>query len=220
MGQLHNIIGSADFLGNPVGLFNNVSSGVSDLFYEPLQGFEITRPQDFGIGIAKGTASLVKKTLYGVTDTFSKFTGSVGKGLSVITMDEKFQERRRVSRIRNRPKHAGTGVTEGAASFARSVASGITGIVVLFTFISLLIITLHSSSKSKPMEGAERNGISGFFSGLGKGIVGVIAKPVIGVFDLASNVTEGIKNTTTVFDDDLDRQRLPRHIGSGGVLKV
>lgn len=53
MGQLHKIIGSADFLGNPVGLFNNVSSGVSDLFYEPIQGFEITRPQDFGIGIAK-----------------------------------------------------------------------------------------------------------------------------------------------------------------------
>lgn len=75
-------------LGNPVGLFNSVSSGVSDLFYEPLQGFEITRPQDFGIGLAKGGASLVKKTVYGFSDTLSKFTGSVGKGLSVLTMDE------------------------------------------------------------------------------------------------------------------------------------
>ena len=30
--QVHRILGSADFLGNPVGLFNNVSSGVADMF--------------------------------------------------------------------------------------------------------------------------------------------------------------------------------------------
>lgn len=81
------------------------------------------------------------------------------------------------------------------------------------------------------MEGAEKNGVSGFFKGLGKGLVGVIAKPIIGVFDLASNVTEGInirfsflikgiKNTTTVFEDELDRQRLPRHIAKDGILRV
>lgn len=29
-GQIHKLIGSADFLGNPVGLFNTVSSGVVD----------------------------------------------------------------------------------------------------------------------------------------------------------------------------------------------
>lgn len=46
-----------------------------------------------------------------------------------------------------------------------------------------------------------------------------MAKPLIGVVDLASGVSEGIKNTTTVFDDDLDRQRLPRHIGKDGILK-
>jgi hypothetical protein len=28
-----------------------------------------------------------------------------------------------------------------------------------------------------------------------------VTKPVVGVFDLASNVTEGIRNTTTVFDE-------------------
>ncbi|RKP03518.1 hypothetical protein CXG81DRAFT_9373 [Caulochytrium protostelioides] len=201
IGQIHKIIGSADFLGNPVGLFNNVSSGVSDLFYEPLQGFEITRPQDFGIGLAKGTASLFKKTVYGLTDTFSKFTGSVSKGLAVVTLDDEYQQRRRITHIRNRPSHAVYGVTNGAQSFARSVASGITGVV------------------SKPFEGAERDGVGGFFKGLGKGLVGVVAKPVIGVFDLATNVSEGIRNTTTVFDAVVDRVRDPRNIGKDGILK-
>jgi vacuolar protein sorting-associated protein 13A/C len=53
LSQVHKIIGSADFLGNPVGLFNNISSGVVDIFYEPYQGFVLNRPQDLGIGLAR-----------------------------------------------------------------------------------------------------------------------------------------------------------------------
>jgi vacuolar protein sorting-associated protein 13A/C len=53
LGQLHRIVGSADVLGNPVGLFNTIGSGVKDVFYEPYQGFVSDRPQDFGIGLAK-----------------------------------------------------------------------------------------------------------------------------------------------------------------------
>jgi vacuolar protein sorting-associated protein 13A/C len=52
--QVHRILGSADFLGNPVGLFNNLSSGVAELFYEPWQGLIMSdKPQDLGYGIAK-----------------------------------------------------------------------------------------------------------------------------------------------------------------------
>lgn len=63
----------------------------------------------------------------------------------------------------------------------------------------------------KPIEGAETGGAVGFFKGVGKGLVGfvitprysgksiayrlcsssAVTKPVVGVFDLASNVTEG-----------------------------
>jgi vacuolar protein sorting-associated protein 13A/C len=50
-------------------------------------------------------------------------------------------------------------------------------------------------------------------------IISAIAKPVIGVVDLATGVSEGIKSTTAVFDDDLDRQRLPRYIGKDKILK-
>jgi vacuolar protein sorting-associated protein 13A/C len=50
------------------------------MFYEPIQGFEITKPHEFGIGVAKGASSLVKKTVFGLSDTFSKLTGSIGKG--------------------------------------------------------------------------------------------------------------------------------------------
>ena len=57
--QVHKILGSIDMLGNPVGLFNTMGEGVTDLFYEPYQGFVSDRPQDIGIGLAKVKKELV-----------------------------------------------------------------------------------------------------------------------------------------------------------------
>lgn len=55
--QLYRILGSADFIGNPVGLFTNVSSGVADIFYEPFNGSVMHGNKDIGIGIAKVEAA-------------------------------------------------------------------------------------------------------------------------------------------------------------------
>ncbi|KAI1358803.1 hypothetical protein F5Y08DRAFT_104397 [Xylaria arbuscula] len=201
--QVHKIIGSADFLGNPVGLFNSISSGITDVFYEPYQGLIMSdKPEDLGLGIAKGAASFVKKSVYGFSDSFSKVTGSFGKGLAAATLDKQFQDRRRITRARNRPKHALFGVTAGANSFFTSVASGIGGVA------------------RKPLEGAEQEGAIGFFKGVGKGFIGLATKPAVGVFDLASNVSEGIRNTTTVFDgSELDRVRIARFIPVDGIVR-
>ncbi|KAF7306925.1 hypothetical protein MIND_00485000 [Mycena indigotica] len=200
--QLYRILGSADFIGNPVGLFTNVSSGVLDVFYEPFNGVVHGNNKELGIGIAKGAASFVKKTVFGLSDSMTKFTSSVGKGLSAATFDSEYQTRRRLTQRRNKPRHAIYGVTAGGEAFASSVASAMEGVLM------------------KPIEGAESEGAVGFFKGVGKGLVGAVTKPVVGVFDLASNVSEGIRNTTTVFDGPArDRVRLPRHISSDGVLR-
>jgi vacuolar protein sorting-associated protein 13A/C len=201
--QVHKILGSADFLGNPVGLFNNITSGFADIFYEPYQGFILSdRRGEIPIGIAKGTASFVKKTVFGISDSFSKVTGSVSKGLSVATMDKQFQEKRRLTKARNRPKHALYGVQSGGMALLSSFGSGVEGLA------------------RQPFEGAEKEGAAGFFKGVGKGVLGLVTKPVVGVFDLASNVGEGIRNTTTVFDSEgIDKVRLPRHIGRDGVVR-
>ena len=201
--QVHIILGSADFLGNPVGLFNNISSGVADIFYEPYQGLVMTdRPQELGIGIAKGASSFVKKSVFGFSDSMAKFSGSISKGLAAATMDKEFQDQRRMAKNRNRPKHALYGVTAGGNAFAASMASGIGGLA------------------RHPLEGAEKEGALGFVKGVGKGFLGLATKPAIGAFDLASNVAEGVRNTTTVFDSEgLDRVRLTRFIGMDGIVR-
>ncbi|KAI5461965.1 vacuolar protein sorting-associated protein vps13 [Mariannaea sp. PMI_226] len=203
MYQIHKILGSADFLGNPVGLFNTISSGVTDIFYEPYQGLILSdKPEEFGLGIAKGAASFAKKTVFGFSDSFSKFTGSLSKGLAAASLDKQFQDRRRITRARNRPKHALYGVAAGANSLLTSVASGVGGLA------------------RKPLEGAEQEGAVGFFKGVGKGVLGLATKPAVGILDMASNVSEGIRNTTTVFDgQELDRTRYPRLIPLDGIVR-
>ncbi|KAI5294364.1 hypothetical protein KEM52_004170 [Ascosphaera acerosa] len=202
--QIHLILGSADFLGNPVGLFNTFSSAVSDFFYEPYQGLVMgDRPHEqLGIGIAKGTSSLVKKSVFGISDSVTKFTGSISKGLAAATLDKEFQDQRRMTRARNRPKHALYGIASGGNAFAQSLASGIGGLA------------------RHPLEGAEKEGLQGFVKGIGKGLLGLPTKSVIGAFDFASSLAEGVRNTTTVFDaNDLDRVRYPRFIGVDGVVR-
>ena len=51
--QVFHILGSADFLGNPVGLFNNLGSAVGDIFYEPYLGVVMHGNKDIGLGIAR-----------------------------------------------------------------------------------------------------------------------------------------------------------------------
>ena len=41
--------------------------------------------------------------------------------------------------------------------------------------------------------GAKQAGTAGFFKGLGKGVVGVLARPAGGLVDFASSTLEGIK---------------------------
>lgn len=49
----------------------------------------------------------------------------------------------------------------------------------------------------------------------------VFTKPVVGFFDMASNVTAGIRETTTVFEaGQLARERVPRYTGKDGIVTV
>jgi len=67
---------------------------------------------------------------------------------------------------------------------------------------------------TQPVKGAMQEGVGGFFKGLGRGVVGVVAKPTVGAIDFVTRTTEGIKNTTTLFDEQKERIRYPRMLGN------
>lgn len=97
--QVHMLLGSADLLGNPVGLFTGISTGVTDFFYEPINGLA-RGPEDFAKGLGVGTASLLKGVGFGVLNTATKFTGAVGSGLAQVTMDDSYQAERQGTKLK------------------------------------------------------------------------------------------------------------------------
>lgn len=122
--------GAADFLGAPVSLVSNlgitysspsfsisfflpstllVGTGVYDFFYEPGQAL-VSSPKDFGDAIAKGSSSLLKKSVFGIFNTATKVTTSITKVAELATFDDSYKQEREVARVTNRPKHAGQGV--------------------------------------------------------------------------------------------------------------
>lgn len=191
VGQLLSIVGAADALGNPSGLFRNIGTGVKDFFVEPTKGLFLG-PDEFLDGVAKGTSSLVSKAFYGFFDSTSKISGTVGRGLTRATLDSNFKEGRNQDPA---PENLEEGIYRGVAGLSKGLSEGFLGIL------------------KQPMLGAER-GIGGFVQGIGKGLVGAITKPAVGILDLTHNVTAGVK--TSFREKDPPRVRYPRFIPPPG----
>lgn len=70
------ILGSVDFIGNPLGLMNDVSEGISGLILEGNVG------------------ALVKNVTHGLSNSAAKVTESLSDGLGKIAMDDYHEEMR------------------------------------------------------------------------------------------------------------------------------
>lgn len=108
-----------NIIGNPVGLFKNITTGVNDLFEKPIEGF-IEGPLEGGLGILNGTLSLVKNTLAGVFNSVTKITGTVSSGLAALCLDNDYLEQREKAKIR-KPKHLIEGLEQGAISVFQGI---------------------------------------------------------------------------------------------------
>uniref|UniRef100_A0A3Q2DLX0 Vacuolar protein sorting 13 homolog C n=1 Tax=Cyprinodon variegatus TaxID=28743 RepID=A0A3Q2DLX0_CYPVA len=196
--QMYVLVLGLDVLGNPFGLIRGLSEGVEAFFYEPFQG-AVQGPEEFAEGFAIGVRSLLGSTVGGAAGMFSKITGSMGKGLAVITMDKEFQQERREEM--NRPTRDFKGsLAKGGKGLLKGVVGGVTGIV------------------TKPVEGAKKEGAAGFFKGIGKGLVGVVARPTGGIVDMASSTFQGIQRAAEA-TEEVTKLRPVRLIKEDGVIR-
>ncbi|CAD8076677.1 unnamed protein product [Paramecium primaurelia] len=190
--NLYKLVGSIDLLGNPIGLIENVQEGFQDLFEMPYDGF-VQGPLEGGLGIVKGVGFLTKGVVSGTFNSVSKITGSVASGISQLSMDDDYLHYRQLQNSK-KAKTLVHGLGQGMVSLASGVGYGLAGLV------------------TQPYQGAEKDGVGGFFKGVSKGIAGLVIKPVTGALDLVSKTSEGVKNTANFFDEKPNemRKRLPR----------
>ena len=210
MSQFYMIIGSSDLIGNPVGFIDKLGSGVYELVNEPKKGL-LKGPSGFVGGVGKGVSSLVGNVSSATFGSFSKIAGS----LYGISQDITFQEFER----QDTPKGLADGLFKGAKGGVTDIASGILMSICVFNvFIGV------SGIVTKPYRNAKKEGVKGFFKGLGKGALGAIVSPFSATLNLASNVTGGISASsmklTTNKVDKQGRYRHPRYINPTGILEI
>lgn len=75
------------------------------------------------------------------------------------------------------PSNLATGVAFGTKSMVEHLVSAVTGVVL------------------EPVRGARKGGIKGGALGFGKGILGLVCKPVAGTIDFVTQTTRGLGNT-------------------------
>lgn len=174
--QAAKILGSVDFLGNPLGFVSDVSEGVSGLIYEGSVG------------------ALLQNITHGISNSAAKVTESLGDGLERVVVDEAHEETRRKIRSAGAQSH----LLAGVRGLGLGLLGGVTSLVK------------HS------YEGAAAEGVAGFLAGVGKGLVGTVTKPVIGVLDLAAETASAVRDTSRRSDRWApERIRGPRCVWGG-----
>uniref|UniRef100_W8AYT3 Vacuolar protein sorting-associated protein 13D n=1 Tax=Ceratitis capitata TaxID=7213 RepID=W8AYT3_CERCA len=178
------ILGSVDFLGNPLGFANDLSEGVSGLIFE---------------GSVK---SLVKNVTHGISNSTAKLTETLSDSLGRVVLDDHDNEtRQRILEIQSNT--SGNHLAAGLKGLGFGLLGGVTSIV------------RHTYT------GVQSDGFPGLLSGLGRGLVGTVTKPIIGVLDLASETASAVRETSKTSGRMLpDRKRLPRCVtgAPGGLL--
>jgi len=194
------MLGSADFLGSPISFVRTMGTGFYDFFNEPRQHMD--NPMDFGVGVARGTQSLIKHSTWGAFNSAAKLTSTIGKGAASLTFDKPYVREREVL-SREKPLHVFQGIAFGLRDFGLGCVQGVGGVVY------------------EPLRGAYDDRFSGMVKGVGRGVIGLGLKPAIGVVDLFTRTAEGVRNTATYWDEiRRGRVRHPRYFGRDKVLET
>jgi hypothetical protein len=181
LGQIYKVTGLADLFTNSkwisVGLVSSIGIGVRDFFYEPSRAL-LNDPRSLGKGLYKGALSFLYNTTDGIVGTATKMSRTSGRVMeSLVTNDKKYL----VARESNaqQPNSALATVMRPAKDIGTGIFHGITG----------LVREPYQNIREKPT-------MLNTMVGLSKGVIGVAAKPMIGVLDGITHIGDSI--TTSV----------------------
>ena len=170
--QILKIIGSSDLIGNPVKLLDGIGTGFYELVNEPRKGF-VQGPLQFGKGIAKGLGKFLSGIIGGTFGVVESITGT----LYSATQSLMGREHENFVDEEEGPNNIASGAVQGLYGGFKELANGITGVV------------MH------PINETKKNGVKGFFKGLGKGFIGLAISPFAALLKIANSFVAGTKNT-------------------------
>ncbi|KAJ9464287.1 putative vacuolar protein sorting-associated protein 13C [Diplonema papillatum] len=186
-GNLAGLVGRIQAIGNPLGLFSNITTGVKDFFVLPYRALAQS-PGDFGTGLMRGTGSLVSRSLGGVLGTVAGVTKGGARVVESLA-DKDWREQRAAD---------SKGDYIVMESSVKGVFDGVVGLI------------------RDPVLGAVRGGPVGGLVGAGRGLVGAVAKPVSGFLNDVSGGATLLEHTVMLRKTAL-RVRQPRYYSAGSL---
>lgn len=166
------VVGSLEILGSPSGLARSVSTGLKDFLSMPVQGL-LRGPWGFLVGITQGSASLLKNITAGTVNSVTKLAASVARNLDRLSLDDEHLQRTEALR-RSRPQGITHGFAQGLTGFGISILGAVGG------------FARHTLEARTSVD---------VFTGLGRGLVGAVTKPISGAAELVALTGQGMLHT-------------------------
>ena len=170
--QILKIIGSSDLIGNPIKFLEGIGTGFYELVNEPRKRF-VQGTLEFSKGIAIGLGKFLSGIIGGTFGVVESITGT----LYSATQSLMGREHENFVDEEEGPNNIASGLVQGLYGGFKELANGITGVV------------LH------PINETKKNGVKGFFKGVGKGFIGLAISPFSAVFKIVNSFFAGTKNT-------------------------
>ncbi|KAL7023795.1 hypothetical protein ACKWTF_012787 [Chironomus riparius] len=164
------VVGSLEILGSPSGLARSFTSGVKDFVSMPIQGI-FKGPFGFFVGLTQGSVSLFRNVTTGTLNSVTKLANSVARNLDNLTMDNEHIYLKTDTLRRSRPQGFTDGLQLGLTGFGINILGAIGG------------LSRHPLQAKNVVD---------VFTGVGKGLIGVITKPISGIAELVAFMGSGV----------------------------
>ena len=181
LNQVYLILGSSEALGNPVKLVKLISEGLWDFLYLPAIGF-LTSPEAFWNGIMQGSKSLCLRTIASLCSTAGYMCTSVQVGIAALGLIDspylyKDTNLTFIQQIMDLVQTKSPSVLNRSSQLPHrelllarprgwmyGVQTAVLGIIL------------------EPLKGFRMDGTGGLMRGIWRGAIGVLSKPIYGIF--------------------------------------
>ena len=185
--QVYKIIGSLDFVGNPTILLSSFMSGVKDLVSVPTAAFmkSPANVKQVGIGVGKGAVSFFSHSASGLFGFSARFLSQAGQFTAFFSLDSEYRQWHRERVVNEATNLERAWKRRGMPTPQEMVLRPVADVVLGFTLgVSGVVMS--------PYRGARKGGMRGFVAGTGKGVAGLVTKPIVGVLDAMAHGSQSI----------------------------
>jgi hypothetical protein len=192
------ILGSANVLGDPLGLVHHLGTGMWDFLSKPTVGlFQSARTLGVGqftAGVSAGSWSLLSHTIYALSNAAWKISKTAHRNVNNV--------KKRCDLLINSSTPLHSRQVESNPSMLGAVSRGIGGII------------------TAPIHGMEQKGLQGLVEGTTLGVLGAFATPTATLLEFAQHTSKALRDMAKSGILKASRARPPRIVSEDLPLSV